>query len=69
MYASEDPADASLQIAALGFIPVAIHFNFFPIINRIGPVASTEALTAASDQERSAEEKNESPLCNAMNPS
>ncbi|KIX06275.1 uncharacterized protein Z518_04250 [Rhinocladiella mackenziei CBS 650.93] len=49
--------------AALGFVPVAIHFKFFPLINRIGPVATAEALTKASDEERSDEEKRTSPLC------
>lgn len=51
------------QTAALGFVPVAIHFNFFPLLNHIGPVATAEALTNASDKERSEDEKQKSPLC------
>ncbi|KIX94742.1 uncharacterized protein Z520_09432 [Fonsecaea multimorphosa CBS 102226] len=49
-------------IAALGFVPVAIHFDFFPLLNRIGPIATAEELTKASDAERSDEDKQSSPL-------
>ncbi|KAH0837425.1 O-methyltransferase [Fonsecaea pedrosoi] len=56
-------ASTVTSIAALGFIPVAIHFNFFPLLNRIGPIATAEELTKASDAERSDEDKRSSPLC------
>ncbi|KIW84905.1 hypothetical protein Z517_00293 [Fonsecaea pedrosoi CBS 271.37] len=56
-------ASTVTSIAALGFVPVAIHFNFFPLLNRIGPIATAEELTKASDAERSDEDKRSSPLC------
>ncbi|OAG34209.1 hypothetical protein AYO21_11654 [Fonsecaea monophora] len=56
-------ASTVTSIAALGFIPVAIHFNFFPLLNRIGPIATAEELTKASNAERSDEDKRSSPLC------
>ncbi|OAP64284.1 hypothetical protein AYL99_00256 [Fonsecaea erecta] len=56
-------ASTVTAIAALGFIPVAVHFNFFPLLNRIGPIATAEELTKASDAERSDEAKLFSPLC------
>lgn len=52
-----------MKSAAIGFIPVAIHFNFFLLLNRIGPVATAQELTNASDAERSDGEKQSSPLC------
>ncbi|KEF59875.1 uncharacterized protein A1O9_04723 [Exophiala aquamarina CBS 119918] len=49
--------------AALGFVPVAVHFNLFGLLNRIGPEATATQLTEASNAERSQEEKTTSPLC------
>ncbi|OQV05683.1 hypothetical protein CLAIMM_10376 [Cladophialophora immunda] len=56
-------ASTVTPVAALGFVPVAIHFNFFPLLNQIGPIATAEELTKASDAERSDEDKQHSPLC------
>ncbi|RMZ90443.1 hypothetical protein DV736_g2318, partial [Chaetothyriales sp. CBS 134916] len=52
--------------AALAFVPVAIFFNLFQQLNRIGPVANAAALTEASDEERTEEEKEKAPLCQRL---
>ncbi|OCT49930.1 hypothetical protein CLCR_07802 [Cladophialophora carrionii] len=56
-------ASAVTGAAALGFVSVAIHFDLFPLMNRLGPVVTAQELTDASDAERSDEEKRSSPLC------
>ncbi|KAK5239178.1 hypothetical protein LTR40_014771, partial [Exophiala xenobiotica] len=56
-------ASTVTSTAALGFVPVAIYFNLFQLLNKIGPVATASALTHASDEERTEEERTRAPLC------
>ncbi|KAL1965294.1 hypothetical protein VTN77DRAFT_5896 [Rasamsonia byssochlamydoides] len=49
--------------AALGFVPVAIYFDLFATLVRIGKPATSEQITNAANERRSEEEKQKAPLC------
>ncbi|KAJ9244202.1 hypothetical protein DTO169E5_1807 [Paecilomyces variotii] len=49
--------------AALGFVPVAIHFDLFGALVRIGRPATAEEILKACDEARTEEQKRSSPLC------
>jgi hypothetical protein len=52
-----------LQTSALGMVPVAVFFELFPLLVRIGPTATAEQLRATSEAQRSDNEKIVAPLC------
>ncbi|KAI9848029.1 MAG: hypothetical protein M1837_001131 [Sclerophora amabilis] len=56
-------AAAVTGAAALGFVPVAIHFDLFPILVEIGPSATAEELTEAYNEGRDGGLGRHSPLC------
>ncbi len=47
----------------MGFVPVAIHFDLFPTLVKIGTSATAEELMKACNEERNEESNRQSPLC------
>ncbi|KAJ9292727.1 hypothetical protein DTO271G3_8541 [Paecilomyces variotii] len=56
-------ASTVTSAAALGFVPVAIHFDLFGALVRIGRPATAEEILKACDEPRTEEQKRSSPLC------
>ncbi|EED15930.1 O-methyltransferase, putative [Talaromyces stipitatus ATCC 10500] len=49
--------------ASLSFIPVAVYFNLFSTLVKIGKAATSKQITDARNEERSVDEKEQAPLC------
>jgi hypothetical protein len=43
-----EPKLTLFEVAAIVFIPVAVHFEFFELLNEIEPVTTADELTEAS---------------------
>lgn len=52
-----------LQTASLSFIPVAVYFDLFSILVKIGKPATSQQITDSRNEERSQVEKEQAPLC------